>query len=245
MRKTLIIGATSAIAQATARLFAEAGDALFLVARNTDNLAAIADDLKVRGASSVHTRQLDMLDYDRHKTTIDAAIKELEGLDLVLIAHGSLSDQKACEQSFELTREEFETNALSTISLLTYLANCFEQQNHGTIAVISSVAGDRGRQSNYVYGSAKSTLTIFLQGLRNRLHKSGVSVITIKPGFVDTPMTRSFRKGALWATPEQIARNIDTSVSKGKDIVYAPSFWYLIMTIITLIPERVFKRLHL
>ncbi|MGD8911943.1 MAG: SDR family oxidoreductase [Candidatus Thiodiazotropha sp.] len=245
MRKTLIIGATSAIAQATARSFAEAGDALFLVARNTDKLTATADDLKLRGASTVHTATLDVLDYEQHKPVIDAAIEALDSLDLVLIAHGTLPDQKACEQSFELTRKEFEINTLSTISLLTHLANHFEQQGQGTIAVISSVAGDRGRQSNYVYGSAKGAVTVFLQGLRNRLHHYGVNVLTIKPGFVDTPMTAKFDKGLLWADTTQVADNINRALGKKRNLAYVPSFWAAIMLAIKMVPERLFKRLSL
>jgi len=246
MRKTLIIGATSAIAEATARLFAENGDALFLVARNKEKLGAIADDLKVRGASSVQTETLDVLEYERHQPVIDTAINSLEGLDLVLVAHGTLPDQKACEQSFDLTRKEFEVNALSTISLLTHLANYFEEQKRGTIAVISSVAGDRGRQSNYVYGAAKGTISIFLQGLRNRLHRSGVHVLTIKPGFVDTPMTNTFDKGFLWVKPNRIAIRIASQLYKShRGEIYAPSFWRLIMLIIQSIPERIFVKLEL
>ena len=245
MRKTLIIGATSAIAQATARLFAEAGDTLFLVARNADKLAATADDLKLRGALSVYTHELDVLNFDRHRPVIDAAVEALDGIDLVLIAHGTLPDQKACEQSFELARKEFEINALSTISLLTYLANYFEQKGEGTIAVISSVAGDRGRQSNYVYGSAKGAVTIFLQGLRNRLYKSGVDVITIKPGFVDTPMTVQFKKGLLWATPERVGFRIVKKLHSLPEEIYLPWFWRPIMSIIKGIPETFFKRLTL
>jgi len=245
MRKTLIIGATSAIAQATARRFAEAGDALFLVARNADRLPIIADDLKVRGASGVQVQALDVLDYDRHRAVIDTAIAAFDGLDLVLIAHGVLPDQQACERSFDSTRQAFEINTLSTLSLLTHLANYFEGRGQGTIAVISSVAGDRGRQSNCVYGSAKGAVTIFLQGLRNRLHRSGVNVITVKPGFVDTPMTSAFEKGALWATPEQVADRIVAAVAKGIDVSYAPSFWRLAMALILSIPERLFKRMKL
>jgi len=245
MRKTLIIGATSAIAQATARRFAEAGDALFLVARNADKLAATVDDLKMRGAPSISTETLDVLDYDRHKGIVDAAVEALGGLDVVLIAHGSLPDQKDCEQSAEYARKEFAVNALSTISLLTHLANYFEGKGQGTIAVISSVAGDRGRQSNYIYGSAKGMVTIFLQGLRNRLHKSGVHVITVKPGFVDTPMTAAFDKGFIWADPDQIAAGIMSAIRNNSDVVYAPWYWRVIMLVIRAIPERVFKRLNL
>lgn len=245
MRKVLIIGATSAIAEATARLFAEAGYALYLVARNEAKLQAIASDLKVRGASAAHLQLLDVLDYDRHKAVVDAAVEALDGLDMVLIAHGTLPDQKACERSFDLARKEIETNALSTISLLTHLANYFEQRREGTIAVITSVAGDRGRQSNYLYGCSKAAVNVFLQGLRNRLHKSGVNVVTIKPGFVDTPMTASFEKGLLWVKPGTIARRLFGLVSGKSKEVYVPYYWSIIMRLIRLIPESVFKRMSL
>ena len=143
-------------------------------------------------------------------------------------------------------RQEIETNALSVINLLTLLANHLEKQQHGVIAVISSVAGDRGRQSNYVYGAAKGMVTLFLQGLRNRLTKVNVDVVTIKPGFVDTPMTAAFDKnGPLWARPEQIAKGIIRAMQKGKDEVYLPWFWWGIMLIIKHIPEIIFKRMSL
>jgi len=245
MRKVLIIGAASAIAQAAARQFAEAGDALFLVARDQNKLNVIAADLRVRGASSVGSFALDVLDYEQHQSTLEAAIAVMEGLDIVLLAHGTLPDQPLCEADFHEAKREFEVNALSSISLLTYIANYFEQQKRGAIVAISSVAGDRGRQSNYLYGAAKGALSIFLQGLRNRLYKSGVAVITIKPGFVDTPMTAAFTKGALWAKPEKIADYIVRAIDKKSDVVYAPWFWRIIMLVIKLIPEAIFKRLSL
>lgn len=245
MKRTLIIGATSAIAEATARLFADSGDSLFLVGRDSQKISAIANDLKIRGASAVHTARLDVLDFDQHAPILDAAVAALDGLDLALIAHGTLPDQKACEQSFALTRKEFETNTLTTVSLLTHLANYFEDKGRGIIVVIGSVAGDRGRQSNYVYGSAKGAISIFLQGLRNRLHKRGVRVVTVKPGFVDTPMTETFEKNSLWADRQTVARCINKAVTNRKDVVYAPAFWRIIMTIVRLIPERLFKRLSL
>lgn len=245
MRKVLIIGATSAIAQETAKLFAQAGDRLYLVARNKDRLQAVADDLRVRGAIGVGQGIIDVNDIDRHTEMLQQATQSLGGLDTVLVAHGTLSDQKACEQSVAATERELRTNFLSVVSLLTLVANRFEAQRHGCIAVISSVAGDRGRQSNYVYGTAKGALTIFLQGLRNRLFRAGVQVLTIKPGFVDTPMTREFKKGLLWVGPERIAAGIYKAVDSNRSVVYLPSFWRGIMAAIGAIPERVFVRLSL
>jgi decaprenylphospho-beta-D-erythro-pentofuranosid-2-ulose 2-reductase len=245
MRRVLIVGATSTIAEATARRFAAEGDALFLAARNAERLQAIADDLRVRGAAQTEMAVIEATDYAAHAGLIAQAQTALGGLDTLLIAHGTLPDQKSCEASFETTHREIEVNALSVISILTHAANLFEQQRQGTIAVISSVAGDRGRQSNYVYGSAKAAVTSFLQGLRNRLHPAGVQVLTVKPGFVDTPMTSAFPKGPLWASPEQIARGIHRAIQNRKDLVYLPGFWRLIMRIIREIPEAIFKRLSL
>jgi hypothetical protein len=245
MNRILIVGATSAIAQATAQLFAADGDHLFLVARNSDKLRIVAEDLKVRGAGKVEYRAMDALDYERHLSVIEEANVALEGLDVVLIAHGMLPDQKACERAFEATREALDVNFLSTASLLTHLANYFEDRKRGTIVVIGSVAGDRGRQSNYVYGTAKGAISIFLQGIRNRLYKSGVSVITVKPGFVDTPMTKNFDKGALWTSPGNVASAIKKAVSTHKNIAYIPKFWFPIMLTIKAIPEAIFKRMSL
>ena len=245
MQKILIIGATSAIAEATARRWAARGAALFLVGRKAERLELIAADLRVRGAASVACQAQDACARDAHETMLCAAEQAMGGLDVALIAHGSLPDQKACEASVELTLQEIDTNALSVIALLTRLATRFEAQGHGSLAVISSVAGDRGRQSNYVYGAAKGMLTLFLQGLRNRLAKKGVHVLTVKPGFVDTPMTASFKKGALWASPDAIAQGIVSAIDKKRDVVYLPGFWWLIMTLIRHIPERIFKKLSL
>jgi len=131
------------------------------------------------------------------------------------------------------------------MSLLTHLANYFETQKAGTLAVISSVAGERGRQSNYVYGAAKGAVSIFLQGLRQRLDKSGVHVLTIKPGFVDTPMTKELKKGLLWADPQAVAKLIHKGVAAKKSIIYTPGYWALIMAVIKAIPERLFKKIAL
>src|SRR5690606_11893908 len=162
----------------------------------------------------------------------------------VLIAHGTLPDQERIQDSVEDTLREIQTNALSYISLLTLLAKFFEQQ-HGCIAVISSVAGDRGRRSNYVYGTAKGAVSLFTSGLRVRLNKAGVSVVTIKPGFVDTPMTAHLKKNPLYAKPNKVGKRIYTAMLKGEDIVYVPWFWRYIMLVIGHIPARLFKRLPL
>jgi short-subunit dehydrogenase len=245
MRKILIIGATSAIAQATAKLFAQHHHALFLVGRDSEKLATIAADLKVRGAHQVAHYALDLNDISQHQAMITQAYDSLKGLDTVLIAHGSLDDQKAGEQDYAQIEQTLRTNFLSTVSLLTHLANRLEKQRFGCIAVISSVAGDRARQSNYIYGTAKGAVSLFLQGLRNRLSPANICVLTIKPGFVDTPMTAHLKKGALWAQPETIATGIYRAIEKRKDIVYLPWFWSPIMGIVKAIPESIFKRLKL
>ena len=245
MQKVLIVGATSAIAEAAARLWAARGAALFLVGRNATRLETIAADLSVRGAATVGCFVMDATDTAKHAAMLEAATSALGGLDVALIAHGTLPDQKACEASVALTLQEMDNNGLSVVALATLLGAKMEAQGHGALAVIGSVAGDRGRQSNYVYGAAKGMVGLFLQGLRNRLSKKGVQVLTIKPGFVDTPMTASFKKGALWAQPGDIARGILRAIEQRKDVVYLPGFWQLIMLLIRHIPERVFKRLSL
>jgi len=243
--KILIAGATSAIAHETAKFFARDGAELLLVARSADKLEDISNDLRVRGAKKAETFLLDLNDLDRHQQLIEAAIETLGSLDMVLIAHGTLGDQQLCQQSVAKTLEELTTNFTSVISLLTILANYFEQQKHGCIVVVSSVAGDRGRRSNYVYGTAKGAVSIFLQGLRSRLSKSGVVVITVKPGLVDTPMTSSLKKGLLFAQPGKVGKGIYQAMMKGKEVVYLPWFWRPIMAIVKSIPESVFKKMSM
>ncbi len=245
MKKILVIGATSSIAEHCARIWAVRADALYLVARNDGRLKIISADLKVRGAAQVDTYCTDLNDMDSHTLMLNAAELALGGIDTVLIAHGTLSKQKACEQSVNETLAEIQTNALSTISLLTIIANRFEAKQMGTIAVISSVAGDRGRASNYVYGSAKAMLTAFTSGLRQRLYQSNVYVVTIKPGFVDTPMTAEFKKGLLWANPAAVAATIIKAIDKRKNNLYVPAFWWLIMAVIKMIPTKLFSKLKL
>jgi hypothetical protein len=248
MSRIAIFGATSAIAAAAAREWIARGDSLFLIGRNPEKLQAIVDDLKVRKSADqiVGFATADLCERTRHPDLLMEARQALGGLDVVLIAQGSLPDQKACEFSVEATLAEIDANALSVISLATLAAIDFERRRQGAIVIIGSVAGDRGRQSNYVYGAAKGMVAIFCQGLRNRLAKSGVSVTLIKPGFVDTPMTAGFdKKGFLWAQPAAIGKLIVHATARGADEVYAPAFWAPIMMVIKAIPERAFKRLKL
>ena len=246
MKRILIIGATSAIATACARTWASQNCTLFLVARDPEKLAQHAADLSARGAASVTTHTMDATNLGAHNNMIECARATLSTFDIVLIAHGTLSDQFACEKSSATAIAEFNTNAVSVIALLTALAPIFEQQRNGTLAVISSVAGDRGRPSNYYYGAAKGAVSICCQGLRARLYKVGATVLTIKPGFVDTPMTRHLNLPArLLATPEGVARSILRAIDKRKSVLYTPYWWAYIMLIIKLIPEPIFKRLNL
>lgn len=245
MKRILIIGATSAIGEHCARIWAARGDALHLVARNEQHVQVIASDLKVRGASEVTIYCTDLNGMDKHEELLDVADDALGGVDIVLIAHGTLSNQKSCELSVHETLAEIQTNALSTISILTLIANRFEVKKSGTICVISSVAGDRGRSSNYVYGSAKAMVTAFTSGLRQRLYKSNIAVVTIKPGFVDTPMTSDFKKGFLWAKPNVVSKTIIKAIDAKRAEVYVPSFWRAIMWLISIIPNNIFKKASL
>jgi hypothetical protein len=246
MQRVVIIGATSAIAHAAARLWAERGAALFLVGRDAGRLEANAADLRVRGAANVAVHAMDATDDAAHSPTLEAALAALGGIDIALVAHGTLPDQRECESDLGRLRAEIETNGVSVCLLSQLFANHFVAQGGGTLAVIGSVAGDRGRQSNYAYGAAKGLVARFTEGLRNRVAKAGVQVLLVKPGFVDTPMTAAFeKKGLLWAQPEAIAAGILRAIAAKRDVVYLPWFWRWIMLVIRHIPERVFKRLSL
>jgi len=246
MKRILIAGATSTMAKYSARYCAENGCSLFLCGRSEEALQELKQDLSARGAHQTGYAVLDMTDYDQHQAVIDKANDFLGGIDMILLAHGTLPDQMACEKSVAETLDALNTNALSAIAFITLISQQFEQQGHGTIAAISSVAGDRGRQSNYVYGAAKGCLSLYLQGLRNRFGKTNIRVVTIKPGLVISPMTDGFEKGALWADAQKVGEGIGKVMLKDKqDIVYLPSFWRWIMLAIGVIPERLFKKLSI
>jgi decaprenylphospho-beta-D-erythro-pentofuranosid-2-ulose 2-reductase len=242
MKRILIVGATSSIAEAVAREFAKRGDALFLVARDERRLEAVAKDLGLRGATQIERFVLDARQTDAFPTLLETAFQHFDSIDVALIAYGTLSDQKACEQTPGMLSEEFTVNAVSIMELCLSLASRLEKQHGGVLAVISSVAGDRGRRSNYVYGAAKAALSTFLSGLRQRLYRSGVTVVTIKPGFVDTAMTASFRKNGLWANRAAVARDIVRAIDRGTPVLYTPWFWRPIMWVVRSVPECIFRR---
>lgn len=244
---TLIIGATSAMAEQAARLFAADGDMLWLSARDQTRLQELAADLKIRGAAEV--RVLPGFDAAEPGGTdaLCAEIRNGEGrIDRVLVAHGSLPDQASCAEDAAKAARELEINFVSVVRICTAVAERLESQGEGTLAVISSVAGLRGRQSNYVYGAAKGGLNVFLQGLRNRLHPAGVRVVTLLPGFVDTPMTSDIEKGPLFVSAATAGARIHRALVSGRgEIVYVPFFWRIILGVIRAIPEALFKRLKL
>jgi decaprenylphospho-beta-D-erythro-pentofuranosid-2-ulose 2-reductase len=243
--RVLVVGATSAIAAETARAYAAYGARLFLTGRNPDRLQAVAADLRVRGAGAVETAVLDVTDHRRCEEVVDVAWAAFGGLDVALVAHGVLPDQARCQASTADALASLDVNFLSAVAVLTPLANRFEAARGGCLAVITSVAGDRGRQSNYVYGAAKGGLDRFLEGLRNRLYHAGVAVVTLKPGFVDTPMTAALKRGPLFASARRAGRAVHRAIERRRDVAYIPWFWRPIMCVIRAAPEFVFKRLRL
>ena len=238
-RPIVVVGATSAVAQAAIRLWAGRGATLMLIGRNGAALEPIAADARVRGAGdvTVHAGELTDLAF------IEACCTELTPA-IALVAHGSLTDSSRAEASAAYLDDELRLNFVSTAQWMQRLALACERGGGGTVIALSSVAGDRGRGSNHAYGAAKAGLTAFCSGLRARMAARGVHVLTVKPGFIDSPMTAHItKKGALWATPERIAEGTLNAIDRRRNVVYLPGFWALIMLVIKHVPERVFKRL--
>lgn len=244
-QRVLLIGATSAIAEAYGRRCATDGASLYLLARSIERAQAIAQDFTIRGASATHAAQLDVADTAAGATAIDTAWNTFGGFDVVLVAHGTLPDEARCATDTDYALRQFEVNGTATIALAGLVARKLMAQGNGTLAVISSVAGDRGRASNALYGAAKAAVSTYLSGLHQRLTRDGVNVLTIKPGFVDTPMTAAFRKGRLWATPASVAAGIERAIRLHRSVVYLPWFWRPIMAVIRSIPEPLFRRIRL
>ncbi len=243
MRRVLVFGASSAIAAEVITLWAARGDRLHLVARDAGKLAAVA--ARCSGAAEVSTAVADLCDLERAPTLVHEALVALGGrVDVVLVAHGELGDQERSEHDFAEAERILRTNLLSVIALLVPVANVLEQQRGGALAVMTSVAGERGRPRNYTYGAAKGALGLYLQGLRSRLYPAGVQVTTLKLGPVDSPMTATHRKNALFATPPRVARDIVRAVDRGAGEVFVPWFWSAIMAVVRNTPEPLFQRLR-
>lgn len=244
-RRIVVLGATSGIALEVQRQLANRGCELFLVARSPQRLAALQSDLSARGAKQVLTCAADLASVAQHVAIFDHIRRQFAGYDTVLLTYGSMQDQKYSEASLDILLDELNVNFVSASAILTLFAADLEQRRTGCIAAITSVAGDRGRRSNYVYGSAKGALSLFLQGLRSRLHPAGVNVITIKPGPVQTPMTDHLPNGARFADPELVARDIVRALERrSPDVLYTPKIWRYVMTAVEHIPETIFKRLN-
>lgn len=240
-QRVLIVGATSAIAAEVTRSYAKRGARLHLLARNATKLATLVESLDP--SAHVTSGVADFAELARIDELTQGALRELGGLDTALIAHGDLGDQLKSEASFDEAESIFRTNLLSVIAFLVPLANALEAQGSGCVGVITSVAGDRGRPRNYTYGAAKGALNVYLQGLRSRLFRSRVRVVTLKLGPVDTPMTVDHQKNALFARPEAVAASIIAALEDGVSEAYVPSFWSAIMPIVRNTPERVFQLL--
>jgi short-subunit dehydrogenase len=246
MSKIVILGATSAIAEQCARLWAVRRAQLHLMGRNAVRLEQVAADLRLRGAERVSVHVLDLRDRGALAHSLAAATADGIAIDAVLVAQGTLPDQARAESDADYAGVEFDNNATSVIAAITMLAQIMQGQGAGTIAVISSVAGDRGRASNHLYGAAKGAVNIYCDGLRARLFARGVHVLTVKPGFVDTPMTAGLAlPGLLVASPDRVARDILRGIDLRRSVIYTPFWWRFIMLVIRFIPEPLFKRIKL
>jgi len=246
-RSHVIIGATSEIARSLALELATPGSRLVIAGRDVEELAILASDLHIRTGALVTPLGLDATNYDSHPAFLERCLATLETIDGVVICQGYLAQQRAAETDWAEARLMIEVNFMSAVSLGNLFAEYLAGRRQGYLCGVSSVAGDRGRQSNYLYGATKAGFSAYLQGLRNRLFHEGVTVITVKPGFVDTSMIwgRTDPKSLLVAAPERVARDIARAIRKRKDVVYTPWFWRFIVGAMWLLPEAVFKRLRL
>jgi len=242
----VVFGATSSIGQEVCRLHAPDISNIVLCGRDPEKLEIVASDLRCRGDLEIITRMVNFSDPASYEDLVPTVIEEIGSVDIWYFFQGSLLDQKRCENSIPDTRDQLQVNLLSVLDLLNPIAIYLEGKGAGAVVVVTSVAGDRGRKSNYIYGTAKGALSIYLQGLRNRLANCAVLVLEVKPGFVRTPMTEHLdTTGLLWSSPSSVAEKIVSAIKKKRDVVYIPGYWRLIMFVINAIPEKIFKRLNL
>jgi short-subunit dehydrogenase len=242
-RYILILGANSDIAKAIAKKYAQKGYNIYLAGRDIENLKLSAKDLEIRFSINSKALFLDILDFNSHNSFYNSLDIKPYGTVMTI---GYLGDQKVAEKNNDEAKKIIDTNFTGVVNLLNIIANDYEERKNGFIIGISSVAGDRGRASNYLYGSAKAGFTAYLSGLRNRLSKKDVNVLTVKPGFVQTAMTENLSlPPLLTAQPDEVANDIIKAQEKNKNIIYTKWFWRIIMCIINRIPERIFKKLSL
>ncbi|MCB0272962.1 MAG: SDR family NAD(P)-dependent oxidoreductase [Bdellovibrionales bacterium] len=242
-KRIAILGANSSIAKSFLYSCAIEGNEFVLVARSVQDLKLIQDVLIQRGALKVEIIEYDFLHLEEHQNLINKIW--ISPVNQLLIAYGTLPDQARAKEDQLYFLQQFELNAVSILVFLQILQSKFESQCYGTLAVITSVAADRGKGSNYLYGSAKAAVSVYLEGMRCALDSHGIHVLEIKPGFVDTPMTESFRKNFLWATPEYVGKKIVLALQRKKNIVYIPWFWRWIMFVIKWIPTPIFKKMKM
>jgi decaprenylphospho-beta-D-erythro-pentofuranosid-2-ulose 2-reductase len=246
-KRIVAIGATSLIAEHCLRQWLAAGPVdVTLVGRDRHRLERVAADLEVRSPKSgIRTMQVDFLDPEAIRRTVEAIVSQGD-VDIVLVAHGSLPEHSDCQSNLEICRQALEINAVSPVLFAEAFAGPMEKANRGTLALIGSVAGDRGRKSNYVYGAAKGLVSRYVQGLQHRLAGTGVKVVLIKPGPTDTPMTAHLKeKGAKLAPVEEVAAQVVRAIERGKPTVYAPGKWQIIMLVIMHLPAFIFNKLDI
>ncbi len=239
----LVFGANSAICHEFLKLYAAAGAKFFLVARNSEKLLAIADDLVARGGAIGGTASYDFTDWQQHEDCVIKARESLGKIDIAVVAHGSLPRQAECETSAAAVTACMDDNFTSAAVIIQACAQQLSLQGHGTLAVLSSVAGDRGRKSNYTYGAAKAGINTLLQGLQGRFSGSSVKIVNIKLGMVISPMTADMKHGPIWATPDAIAPTICRAIARGRRVCYVPGYWRVIMLVIRCLPTHVLAKL--
>ncbi len=241
MNNVLILGATSDLAQAMAKRFLAAGWSLSLAARNMELLGPIASDLRIRAEADIQIFEFDAARFSSHRSFYESLDTKP---DVVISVFGYMGDPHQARSDLREVQKTIDVNYTGAVSILNIIADDFEKRGNGTIVGISSVAGDRGRQSNYIYGSAKAGFTAYLSGLRNRLAKAGVHVLTVKPGFCRTKMTENLPlPAALTAEPEQLANAVFQGVQHKRNTIYTLWVWRWIMLVVRMIPEFIFKKL--
>ena len=246
MKNIFISGATSAIAIEVARIWAKEEHNFYLVGRNINELEYVSKDLLVLGASSVIGKSFDLTNIESIKQEVNESIKYFSKIDIALIAQGSLVkiDNNEDDEIYKIY-ESHSINFLSAAMITSEICNHMAKKKSGKIIGIGSVAGDRGRKSNYIYGSAKGAFDIYLEGLRQKYSTFNINILCVKPGLIDTPMTKEFKKNFLWARPITVARDIIKANNKNRSVIYTPWFWFFILLIIKIIPTKIFKKLNL